>query len=93
MRAIPVPNTHAEGNVAYWMPASRTLFQGDLFYIPERGAVPGAFPVTDSLAAAARAHGIRPALVIGVHGRSGTWAEVEESIRLRPRPTIPPSRP
>jgi glyoxylase-like metal-dependent hydrolase (beta-lactamase superfamily II) len=79
--AHPVPNAHADGNVAYFLPAHGVLFQGDLFYIPERGAVPPAFSVTDALVAVTRAAGLRVRQVIGVHGRTGTWAEVEESRR------------
>ena len=79
--ALPVPNAHADGNVAYFVPAEGVLFQGDLFYIPERGAVPPAFAVTDDLARVTDAAGLRVRQVIGVHGRTGTWKEVEESRR------------
>jgi hypothetical protein len=43
--------------------------------------VPRAFSVTDDLARAASAAGLRVRQVIGVHGRTGTWEEVEESRR------------
>jgi flavorubredoxin len=32
----PVPNEHADGSIMSFLPGSGTLFQGDLFYIPER---------------------------------------------------------
>lgn len=86
VQAFEVPNTHADGNVAYYLPSSRVLFQGDLFYIPERGDVPPAFPVTQALRDAVRAHALAVNLVVGVHGRSGTWEEVMQSLsrgRLR----------
>ncbi|GLC28401.1 MBL fold metallo-hydrolase [Roseisolibacter agri] len=79
--ALPVENGHAAGNVAYFLPASGVLFQGDLFYIPERGVVPPAFTVTEALARAVRDAGLRVRQVVGVHGRTGTWDEVEESRR------------
>ena len=83
VEALPVPNGHADGNVAYFLPGSGVLFQGDLFYIPERGAVPPAFAVTDELARAVDAAGWRVRHVVGVHGRSGTWADVGESRAMR----------
>jgi glyoxylase-like metal-dependent hydrolase (beta-lactamase superfamily II) len=85
VEALPVPNGHADGNVAYFLPATGVLFQGDLFYIPERGAVPPAFSVTDDLARATSAAGLRVRQVIGVHGRTGTWDEVEASRRRAAR--------
>jgi glyoxylase-like metal-dependent hydrolase (beta-lactamase superfamily II) len=78
--AYPVPNTHADGAVAYLVPAVGVLFQGDLFYIPERGDVPPAFEVTEALARVVRDAGLTVRQVVGVHGRSGTWAEVEQSL-------------
>jgi glyoxylase-like metal-dependent hydrolase (beta-lactamase superfamily II) len=84
VQAVPVPNAHSAGNLAFFLPASGILFQGDLFYIPERGPVPAAFPVTADLARAVRAHGLRVRQVVGVHGRTGTWADLQQSLRLPP---------
>jgi glyoxylase-like metal-dependent hydrolase (beta-lactamase superfamily II) len=81
--AFVVPNTHADGNLAVYVPAAGVLFQGDLFYIPERGDVPPAFPVTEALERALMARGIRPAQIVGVHGRTGTWEELRLSLRRR----------
>lgn len=83
IETIPVPNSHANGNVAFFLPAHGILFQGDLFYIPERGDVPAAFETSEALAAVVRAQRLRVNQVIGVHGRTGTWAEVEQSLRRR----------
>lgn len=88
VEAIPVPNEHVDGNVAYFVPEARVLFQGDLFYIPERGAIPKQFPVADALARVLRANGIVPEYVVGVHGRTGTWTEFEAAMRL-PRQRAP----
>jgi glyoxylase-like metal-dependent hydrolase (beta-lactamase superfamily II) len=90
--AYPVANTHADGNVAYFVPAARVLFQGDLFYIPERGPVPPAFGVTEAMTAMVRTRGLRVEQVVGVHGRTGTWAEVRASIRRQPMPEAGPVR-
>jgi glyoxylase-like metal-dependent hydrolase (beta-lactamase superfamily II) len=88
VEAVPIPNEHADGNVAYFVPDGRVLFQGDLFYIPERGAIPKQFPVTDALVRVLRANDLKPEHVIGVHGRTGTWTEVESALRL-PRQGAP----
>jgi glyoxylase-like metal-dependent hydrolase (beta-lactamase superfamily II) len=83
VEAFPVPNAHADGTVAYWHAPSGVPFQGDLFYIPERGEVPPAFPVTDALERAVRAQGLAVSSVVGMHGRTGTWAEVRASLDRR----------
>jgi glyoxylase-like metal-dependent hydrolase (beta-lactamase superfamily II) len=83
IEAYPVPNGHAEGNVAYFLPASGILFQGDLFYIPERGPVPPAFDVTADLDRVIRTHDLGVRLIVGVHGRAGTLAELKASLDRR----------
>ena len=83
--AYPVPNGHADFNTAYYLPATRVLFQGDLFFLPEVGPVPTAFSVTESLASVVNAARLRVDHVVGVHGRSGTWADVVESLTKRQR--------
>ena len=81
--AYAVPNTHADGNLAFHLPAAGVLFQGDLFYIPERGAVPPAFTVTSELDRLVRTRRLRVTHVVGVHGRTGDWAEVQRSLATR----------
>lgn len=51
--------------------------------IPERGDVPPAFPVTEDIARVVRQRGLRVSQIVGVHGRTGTWAELETSLRRR----------
>jgi len=84
--AHPVPNTHANGNVAYFLPASRILFQGDLVFLPERGDVPPAFETGEALLQVVRANRLRIDRVVGVHGRTGTWVDVQQSLKLRTAP-------
>jgi glyoxylase-like metal-dependent hydrolase (beta-lactamase superfamily II) len=81
--AYAVPNAHADGNLAFHLPGAGVLFQGDLFYIPERGPVPTAFPVTLALDRLVRTRGLRVQHVVGVHGRTGSWSEVQRSLALR----------
>ena len=78
-----VDNGHAAGNTAYYMPAHRVLFQGDLFFLPEVGPVTSAFSVTEELARVVEGAKLRVDQVVGVHGRTGTWADVRTSLELR----------
>ncbi|MBA3889091.1 MAG: MBL fold metallo-hydrolase [Gemmatimonadaceae bacterium] len=78
--ALPVPNEHADGNIAWWMPGSGVLVQGDLLYVPERGPVPAAFPVTAALQRALDDARISPRLIVGIHGRTATPSDLAESL-------------
>jgi hypothetical protein len=60
---------------------ARAIFQGDLFYVPERGAVPEAFPVSRDLDRAIRRHRLDVSTIVGVHGRPATWMEFRRSLR------------
>jgi glyoxylase-like metal-dependent hydrolase (beta-lactamase superfamily II) len=80
---LPVPNDHARSNLAFYLPAQQLLFQGDLFYTPDRGPVPAAFAMSEALAEAIRDAGFVVATIVGVHGRPVTWAEFEASLAAR----------
>jgi glyoxylase-like metal-dependent hydrolase (beta-lactamase superfamily II) len=82
IEAIPLSSTHSAPTLLLWLPASRILFQGDLLYVPDRGEVPAAFPVTAELDRALRALGIAPRLIVGVHGRPATPDDVRRSLEL-----------
>jgi glyoxylase-like metal-dependent hydrolase (beta-lactamase superfamily II) len=76
---IPVHSAHAHSALVFHVRG--VVFQGDLFYVPERGPVPAAFPVTDELIAAIA--GLDVTTVAGVHGRPATMEEVRLSARSR----------
>ncbi len=81
----PVPNPHADGSLVFHLPAQRTLFQGDLLYVPWRGPVPAAFPAAEPLAHLIRSRALDVGTIVGVHGRIATVADLEEAVRLRAR--------
>ena len=84
IEAHPVPNEHADGSVAFYLPAGGgVLLQGDLFYVPDRGPVPPAFGVTADLARVVDARRLNVRTVIGVHGRQASMAELRASLALR----------
>lgn len=76
-----IATSHADTNLLIHIPSQKLLFQGDLFYVPERGAVPPAFAVTSDLDRAVRALGLQIASIAGVHGRVATAADMAESLR------------
>jgi glyoxylase-like metal-dependent hydrolase (beta-lactamase superfamily II) len=65
------------------LPGSRILFQGDLFYLPERGDPPPAFPVVRELRQLMQRHRLEADLIVGVHGRPATPRQMLESLRRR----------
>jgi glyoxylase-like metal-dependent hydrolase (beta-lactamase superfamily II) len=74
-------STHSEAHMVMHLPTHRILFQGDLSYLPARGAPPRPFPVVAELDQLIRTLMLNVATVIGVHGRAGTVAEIRESLR------------
>lgn len=74
-------SSHAAAHMLMHLPERRILFQGDLFYLPERGDPPPAFPVVRELQALIRRLGLDVDWIVGVHGRPGTPADLAESVR------------
>lgn len=85
----PLHSSHAQDMVVAADPQTGTVFQGDLFYLPEVGPIPPAFPLTDELLRVL--HKELPAWqrMIGVHGRTATPADVQTSLQLRANRTKP----
>jgi glyoxylase-like metal-dependent hydrolase (beta-lactamase superfamily II) len=67
---IPAPSTHAATSLLFRM--HDVVFQGDFFYVPERGEPPVQFPVARELAAAI--HGLNVKTLAGAHGRPAAAA-------------------
>lgn len=86
IRLMPVHSSHASDMLVAYDSVSRALFQGDMFYIPDVGPVPAAFPMAAELQALIRSEKLDVAWIIGVHGRSGTPAELGEGLRLAASP-------
>jgi len=83
LRVLPVPSGHAATMVAAYAPLSQTLFQGDLFYLPERGPVPAAFQTGLELMALIERERLAVRDIVGVHGRTGTLEDLRRAIALR----------
>lgn len=83
LRVLPLPSGHATTMVAAYAPRSQTLFQGDLFYLPERGPLPAAFQTGLELMAMIEREGLAVRDIVGVHGRTGTLEDLRRAIALR----------
>jgi glyoxylase-like metal-dependent hydrolase (beta-lactamase superfamily II) len=79
----PLASSHAAEMLVSYAPASRSVFQGDLFYLPEAGAAPATFEGGEELSRLIAAHRLDVANIVGVHGRSGALADLAEGVRLR----------
>lgn len=84
IRVLPLASDHAATMLVGFDPASGTLFQGDLFYIPERGAVPVAFSTGRELATLIDSNELDVRTIVGVHGRSGTPADLRGAVARIP---------
>jgi len=85
LRLLPLASVHAQDMLLAYEPEAGVLFQGDMFYLPERGPVPPAFAVSVELAAAIERAGLKPRWIVGAHGRSGTLEELQQSLALSQR--------
>ena len=74
-------SNHTAAHLMFHLPAAQILFQGDLFYVPERGEVPAAFVVVEDLAREIARRRIAVSSIIGVHGRAATYAEFEGALQ------------
>lgn len=83
VRIMPLSSTHANDMLVAYDANSRTIFQGDLFYLPEIGPVPAAFEGSVELNDLIARDHLRVERLVGVHGRSGTYEDLLASIALR----------
>jgi glyoxylase-like metal-dependent hydrolase (beta-lactamase superfamily II) len=81
--AYPLASHHAAEMLVGWAPASGTVFQGDLFYLPEVGPTPAAFEGGEDLARLIADRRLKVTDIVGVHGRSGRPEDLAEGVRLR----------
>ncbi len=82
LRLLPFASAHAEEMLVAYDVKSHTLFQGDLFYLPELGPVPKAFPVGFELQQLLQSKALNVNLIVGVHGRSASYAEFLQGLKL-----------
>lgn len=83
----PLTSSHARDMLVSADVKSGTVFQGDLFYLPEVGPIPAAFPLTDELTQLLARHLPRWQRLVGVHGRTATPTDVKVSVQLRAQQT------
>ncbi len=79
----PLASSHAAEMLVSYAPTSRTVFQGDLFYLPEAGAIPATFEGGEELSRLLADQHLDVVDIVGVHGRSGRLADLAEGVKLR----------
>ena len=79
----PLASSHAAEMLVSYAPASRTVFQGDLFYLPEAGPIPATFEGGEELSRLIADQNLDVVDIVGVHGRSGRLADLAEGVKLR----------
>jgi lysophospholipase L1-like esterase/glyoxylase-like metal-dependent hydrolase (beta-lactamase superfamily II) len=79
----PVASSHAAEMLVSFAPESRTLFQGDLFYLPEVGATPATFEGGEELSRLIAREKLDVDDIVGVHGRSGKLMDLAEGVKRR----------
>jgi lysophospholipase L1-like esterase/glyoxylase-like metal-dependent hydrolase (beta-lactamase superfamily II) len=79
----PLASSHAAEMLVSYAPDSRTLFQGDLFYLPEVGATPATFEGGEELSRLIAREKLDVDDIVGVHGRSGKLVDLVEGVKRR----------
>jgi hypothetical protein len=75
------PNSHAKEMLIAYLPKQKLVFQGDLFIVPLNDAPVGpAQQTTIDFANRVKELGLQVERIAGVHGKVGTWPEVEQAI-------------
>jgi glyoxylase-like metal-dependent hydrolase (beta-lactamase superfamily II) len=83
IRLFPVVSSHASDMLVAFDTASGTVFQGDLFYLPELGPTPPAFDGSEELNTTIKRNQLSVNLIVGVHGRTGKLTDLQDSLLLR----------
>ncbi|MFZ6745496.1 MBL fold metallo-hydrolase [Undibacterium sp. JH2W] len=86
----PLASSHASDMLVAYDKSSQTLFQGDLFYLPEIGPIPPVFDVGLELEQLIKQGSLQVQQLVGVHGRSGSLQEFQKALELR-RAAQPPA--
>ncbi|QNA84355.1 MBL fold metallo-hydrolase [Sphingomonas sp. So64.6b] len=82
IRIYPLASSHASTMLVGYDARSRSVFQGDLFYLPERGKVPAAFRTGTELAGLIRNQKLGVDHIVGVHGRTATMTDLQQGLAL-----------
>ena len=75
-------NPHSEGMLMAYLPAERILIEADLYTPPPPGTAPPAEPTAAqmSLYENVMAHGLEPATIAPLHGRTVPWSDFVEFV-------------
>ncbi len=77
------PSPHAKEMLVVYLPQEKILFQGDLLILPDGSAVNPANETTLHFAEWLNKSGLAVDKIIGVHGRTGTTADLRRAVELK----------
>lgn len=77
------PSPHADEMLVFWFPKQRILFQGDLWNREGDGSTRPANDTTAHFAEWLQKSGLPVERIFGVHGPSGTPAELQQAVQMR----------
>ncbi|MFN3945209.1 MAG: MBL fold metallo-hydrolase [Allosphingosinicella sp.] len=75
---------HSAANLLVHLPERKILFQGDLFFVPERGEVPPQFPIAGELHHEIVTRGLAVEEIVGIHGRPAGLADLRLAVERGP---------
>ncbi|MEO6215034.1 MAG: MBL fold metallo-hydrolase [Sphingomonas sp.] len=80
VRLFALDSAHSSTMLVGYDLATRAIFQGDLFYLPERGPMPAAFPTAVELSRLIAGRGLDVDWIVGVHGRTATAGDLKAAL-------------
>ncbi|MGH6617652.1 MBL fold metallo-hydrolase [Sphingomonas sp.] len=83
IKIFPLDSSHSTTMLVSYDLAARALFQGDLFYLPDRGPVPAAFLTGVELSRLINTEKLEVNSIVGIHGRTGTTVDLTTALAKR----------
>lgn len=84
LRLYPFDSVHSKTMIVAFAPESGSIFQGDLFYRPERMPTLPIFETGAELHSVIVKEGLDVKAIVGVHGGLATMQDLHEALALRP---------
>nr|WP_294811870.1 MBL fold metallo-hydrolase [uncultured Sphingomonas sp.] len=84
LRLYPFDSVHSKTMIVAFAPESGAIFQGDLFYRPERMPMLPIFETGGELDRIIAGERLDVKTIVGVHGRRATMQDLREALSLRP---------
>jgi glyoxylase-like metal-dependent hydrolase (beta-lactamase superfamily II) len=83
LQLYPINSSHASTMLVAYHRESHTIFEGDLLSLPDLGPVQPSFEGADELLSLITTNHLIVDTIVGIHGRSASLRDLEESLELR----------